>query len=217
VNRDVIVVLGKTGYGKSWWAKLMAEGYTRKLVFDPMMSFRHVEWTDSADVVEKLGEDAWTDYRDKSKPFAYGTYDPEDIPSFGGTAFYCGNNLLILEECTMVFQKGERRMAPWAHRLCFLGRHRSCSVMLISQRGANMPIDFRSQANRIISFQQHEGDDLTWLKNFFPAADVKAMANLEKFSCIDYCNGEISRYSIKEQVEETFHVELSDLQTAVLV
>ena len=37
--REIVLVMGMTGWGKSWWSKLYSRMFERKLVYDPTLSF----------------------------------------------------------------------------------------------------------------------------------------------------------------------------------
>lgn len=205
MNREVCLVLGKTGFGKSLWSKIYLQGYQRKLVFDPMMTVEtfYMKGEDlAAEVTENL------DAYQRAPSFSFGIYEPSDVPIIGALAYAVGNNLLLLEECAMIWDKGTRQLEPWCHRLVFTGRHQRASLLLIAQRPVSIPIDFRSQANRVVTFQQHEGGDMGWLVDFFGRERVEEMPTLPKFECFDYHNGQITRYNIRSLVESRLGIKL---------
>lgn len=204
-EREIVLVMGMTGWGKSWWSKLYHKKWKRSLVYDPAMSFPDVIWGDMEDHANVLlGED------ESPKVFKYGFVNADDVPQAGASIFAVGDSILFVEECATVFDKGQARMPEWARRLCFYGRHRSCSIVLIAQRPTYIPIDFRSQANRVITFCQHEGSDMDWLQDFFGKERMSKMMTLPKFTCFDYHNGNVTEYSIREKVREVFKVNLDN-------
>jgi hypothetical protein len=214
-EREIVLVMGMTGWGKSWWSKLYHKKWRRSLVYDPAMSFPDVIWGDMEDHANTLlGENVEEYISDEQHPapkrFKFGFVDSEDVAQGGATVFALGNSILFVEECATVFDKGMARMPEWARRLCFYGRHRSCSVVLIAQRPTYIPIDFRSQANRVITFCQHEGSDMDWLQDFFGKERMSKMMTLPKFTCFDYHNGNVTEYSIREKVREVFKVNLDN-------
>lgn len=200
--REIVLIMGMTGWGKSWFAKLYSRLFDRRLIYDPTMTFP-VERYDTIDNInaELLDEEP-------PKKFNYGFVDPDELPAAGGALFAIGDNLLVIEECATVFDKGLARLPEWGKRHCFYGRHRSCSIVLIAQRPTYMPIDFRSQANRVVTFCQHEGADMNWLQDFYGKERMEHMLQLPKFTCMDWHNGVVKEYSIKEKVLEVFHVKL---------
>ena len=203
--REIVLVMGMTGWGKSWWSKLYSQKHDRKLVYDPSVSFPVDEYLPIEDIVGNILEEDR-----KSKKFNFGFVDPDDIPQAAGALFVLGENLLIIEECATVFEKGLARLPEWGKRHCFYGRHQSCSIVLIAQRPTYMPIDFRSQANRVITFCQHEGADTDWLQDFFGKERMQRMSQLPRYSCFDWHNGKITEYSIVRKVQETFDVKLDN-------
>jgi len=201
--REIVLVMGMTGWGKSWWTKCYSQQFPRRLVYDPSATFPVQEYREISDITNDiLDEDR------KSNTYNFGFTDPEDIPQAAGALFALGNNLLIVEECATVFEKGQARLPEWGKRHCFYGRHQSCSIVLIAQRPTYMPIDFRSQANRVVTFCQHEGADMDWLKDFYGKERMDRMLTLPKFSCFDYHDGIVHEYSITDKVQQDFGITL---------
>lgn len=210
LEREITIVMGMTGWGKSWWSKLYSLKWKNRLIYDPSMSFPEVIWGNLDDHVENLiGEEPVPD-------FQYGFVDENDVPQAGSITFVRGNMMLMIEECAAVFEKGQARLPEWAKRLCFFGRHRECSLTLIAQRPTYIPIDFRSQANRVITFCQHEDADMQWLKEFFGKERMDRMMSIPKFTCFDWHNGKVTEYSIVDQVKEQFGVLLDRSSTTDL-
>ncbi len=207
--REIVLVMGMTGWGKSWWSKLYHKKWKRSLVYDPSMSFDCERYEPVDTIVSEL--------LDAEKPpemFNFGFVDSEEVSQGGGLVFALGNAILFVEECATVFDKGQARMPDWAKRLCFYGRHRGCSIVLIAQRPTYIPIDFRSQANRVITFCQHEGADMDWLQDFFGKERMSRMMSLPKFTCFDYQNGLVAEYSIVDSVKQNFGVLLDKSNTS---
>lgn len=206
-EREIVLVMGMTGWGKSWWSKLYSGPHTRKLVYDPTMTFPVQEYLPIADIIERVEEP-----EEGQHGFNYGFLDADEIPAAAGLLFIQQQNLLVIEECATVFEKGLARLPEWGKRHCFLGRHQSCSIVLIAQRPTYMPIDFRSQANRVITFCQHEDTDMQWLQGFFGKERMDRMLQLPKFTCFDWHNGDVSEYSITGLVQQHFGI-LLDIHT----
>jgi hypothetical protein len=208
VRREVIIVLGKTGYGKSWWSKLAVAESARLVVYDPLMAPEYrVEWDDGdlprfADRLDEFRAEA-----KEQASFRLGVYDRDHVASAGSYAFAWGACTLLVEEASTVWEKAAR-LGSWDRRLVFLGRHRAVNFIVVAQRAMSIPIDIRSQANRIISFAQHEGDDLSWLEDFYGPDVVDEIPALPRFECFDYHNGDTVRYSIRPEVKRVFNVTL---------
>lgn len=211
-TREIILVMGMTGWGKSWWTKCYSKHHKRKCVYDPTQTFPVKEYLEPADIVEELldGDE------EGRKHFDFGFVDSDGIPSVAGALFVVEHNLFVIEECATVFEKGQARLPDWGKRCCFLGRHRENSIILIAQRPSYIPIDFRSQANRVISFCQHEGADMDWLKDFYGKERVEKLSSIPKFTCYDYHNGVVNEYSIVQRVKEEFGVSLDIHQQSAL-
>ena len=232
MRREVIIVLGKTGCGKSWWAKHAVQASERLAVFDPLQSPEYrVAWVEPEDTDALEGQ-----YRQKQ--FRVGVYDPDSLPSLGSYAFAYGGPevmeyhgtkawfdgqqgmatgplTLVLEEFSTITEKGQRP-PDWLRRLIFLGRHKGVSLVAVAQRAVSIPIELRSQASRIVSFAQHEADDVDWLEEFYGPDVADELPDLPKFECVDYrLGGTVERYSIRPTVQATFGVDLSKKEDEV--
>lgn len=201
--REIVLVMGMTGWGKSWWTKLYSRLFPRKLIYDPSATFPVDQYRPIEDIVEDL-----FDSEKKIQAFNWGFIGQDDVPQAASALFVVENNMLIVEECATVFEKGLARLPEWGKRHCFYGRHRSCSIVLIAQRPTYIPIDFRSQANRVITFCQHEDADMGWLGGFFGKERMDRMLTIPKFTCFDWHNGVVKEYSIRNQVKQVFDVSL---------
>lgn len=218
--REVTLVMGLTGWGKSWWTKLYKRSFSRSLTYDPSASFPCGKDGKDYDTIDNIVADLMDEPEktvfNPEKPkktlldFDKGFMDGDELQAAGGLSFALGKNVLIVEECATVFEKGLARIPEWCKRVVFYGRHRECSIVLIAQRPTYIPIDFRSQANRVITFCQHEGADMNWLLDFFGKERMERLSSLPKFHCFDYHNGQVSEYSIVKSVKEEFGVSLDN-------
>lgn len=187
--RKIIIVLGLTGFGKSVWTRSLVAGMPRLFVWDPVASY-NVEWMDDQSLIGAL-DDGRLD-----KKFRVGSFEPDSPELLGSLAFLQGNCTLVLEEASLIFQKGAR-IEPWASQIVFLGRHRATSLVVTAQRATSIPIEIRSQAHRVVSFAQTDGDDLKALRSFFGDRH-KELADLQPLECFDAGPGarDFSHYTI---------------------
>lgn len=186
MQRNLILVIGKTGHGKSVWTKQYTARENRLIVYDPILSFEGVTWLDLDQFAEWLPTGA--------KTFRIGTGNSDDADLFGEAAFAIGDCTYVCEEASTLFDR-RANLAPWMRDLIFVGRHRAVNMIFVAQRAASIPIDVRSQADRVISFAQHERDDLAALAPFLGEA-VRELPALPPLHCLDYESGRIHRYKI---------------------
>lgn len=193
LDRQVTLILGMTGFGKTQFAKHLVEDCERLLIYDKLGTYWNAKYKNPEDVQDFIF--SHDDDKLANLKFRFAWHKEEAVPIFGITAFQAGNTTLLLEEMSTITNKGVRDLPKWFKEMIFLGRHQRMNIIMIAQRPASVPIDLRSQANRVICFQQVEDCDLTWLKSRFGkmADDIP---NLEKFECIDRYDGKLSRYKI---------------------
>ena len=187
---NVVLVLGKRGYGKSVWTKYFLKNQQRVFLFDPVGDYEGFGYYDREDMTHLD-----IDYlRDKNSTFKIATNDPSCLEFLASLAFLTGDCWLVIEECSYVFPP-KQYMPEYLRDIVFLGRHNNCSLLLTAQRAVSIPIDMRSQATRVVSFRQVEAADMKWLEDYFGAAtwDIPEMGKLE---CLDCENENLSHYKI---------------------
>jgi len=207
VNREVILVLGKTGYGKSVWSKNYTAPIQRLLAYDLCQEYP-VRYCEGDEIIDMLGEGENGNPITKliarkqgglGKTFRLGVWKTDDAPLVGALAFMEGTCTLLLEEFSTLYGRGER-MQPWLSENVFLGRHREVSILGTAQRAASIPIDLRSQASRVISFRQTEHNDMQWLEDYFEG-HTGEISSLGKLECLDAYQGSVKRYSIASYIK----------------
>jgi len=188
--RDVAIILGKTGFGKSTWLNSYCKGKPRIFAFDPFMKFP-ANYEGEKFILDTAASGNFG----PGNHFRVGSHRREDLDLLGAMAFVTGDCLLVIEECGFIWNKGER-IPDWLQEIVFLGRHKNISLAVTAQRAAYIPIDLRSQANRLVTFWQTELSDVDWLENYL-GQRVEEIATLPRFICMDAENGKIDRYMVR--------------------
>lgn len=178
-SRAVVVVVGRTGSGKSFWSRQFSIGWCRRIVFDPFCSYPGASTVSDVDLI-----DLHATARDPAVDFAVQFSSPELLPLAADVAYSIGDCLLVVEELGVVLEGG-RTMPEWLRRMILLGRHREISLLLIAQRAALIPTDARSQCSRFVSFAQSEYVDRDWLKKSFGPTIAGKISELKNYSCVD--------------------------------
>lgn len=219
MQREVTIIVGQTGTGKSLWAKLCTRLLTKGFFYDPSMSFPNVQWLGEDELLELTDEKELleSDDYDFGETYRLGTPYPSCLDTLSDYAFVTGETNLIVEECHTVFTRGQL-LDDWATRQIFYGRHQGVNSYWISQRAASLPIDIRSQVNRVISFRQIESADVDWLAPFFGKKESREyMPRLENLVCLDHIVGTgTTRYSIEPQVRKLLGITIQKSQPSMI-
>ena len=186
-QREVIIILGKTGYGKSTWLRKYAAHIPRKFCFDVYAEFPAQYYSEQ----QLLEGHERGDFKN-AEQFSIGTNKIQDFPLLGAISYETWRNCLIVEECGIAFYKGER-IEEWLQEIIFGGRHREVSVILTAQRAASIPVDLRSQATRFISFRQTEKTDIKWTEQYLGERYTELLT-LPYYCCLDAYRDSVSRY-----------------------
>ena len=182
VQRQVILILGKTGSGKSTLAKRLIRKFPRIVVFDPLDEYpgdficESVE--DFAETVEREAE---------SEKFVIVCRFKSDSVSVHAVMLQyetaarivkeVGDLLLVLEEAEMFIDSYDSDSA--INYLISFGRHKGISILGIGRRPTELAVKLRAQSTTFITFQQSEPRDLQYMTALgFDAEEVEA---LERF------------------------------------
>jgi len=176
-KRELVLVFGRTGVGKTLWTRLYARQKKRVYIYDPMDEYAEPD-------------DA-----------AYES-DPRYVERLAAAAASELRTTLIIEEAGSVFRKGVATLPKVFQDLVFRGRHYAHSAVFVGQRPTSVPIDVRSQANRVVSFALHEGDDLDYLSDIYGRITAKKIALLPPLTCFDCLWGDTTTYSISSLVSQ---------------
>lgn len=188
---EVIIILGIRGYGKSTWLDKYLSPKPRRFCFDPFRKFP-AQYLTADQLIE--GHERNIFKPENSPRLSIGSHFIPDVDLLASVAFLNGYGYLVLEECGVTFNKGERLSEPLQEAV-FLGRHNALSLVLVAQRAASIPIELRSQATRLVSFNQREKNDVKWLEDYF-AERTEEIRSLDKLECLDYENNSVTRYRI---------------------
>jgi len=189
LNREIVIILGKTGYGKSTWLSRYCGGKKRIFAYDPFAKFPTTYLSD-----EQLLQAVVRGDFEKGKTFSVGSFRLDDLELIGALSFVTGDCLLVIEEAGFIWSKGER-IPEWLSEIVFLGRHQEVSLAITAQGAALIPIDLRSQAHRVIAFWQTEKRDTDWLENYFHEMS-EDIFTLPKFECLDSEDNNVTRYKV---------------------
>lgn len=189
MTREVVIVLGKTGMGKSVMTRKLLQPIRRIFAFDPYrdMPGQYI----NSDILLELYDSGKLH---SNNNFFYITDNSDDVELFGSIAYLSGHCALAIEEMGFLFNSHDA-IPGWMREMVFGGRHRFVSLYVVAQRAVSIPIDLRSQATRLISFAQHEGADVNWLKNYF-GTRVEEIPHLNVLECLDSYRNTIAKYKV---------------------
>lgn len=158
MNRDVELVFGKTGMGKTFWTRSRLRTMSRALIMDPQGEYRAAEsFEDVGRIAERLQRERHV--------FRFSTSNVEEFDLLCDCAMAVGRVWLIVEEAQRVLPEGSGKPPRSFTDVIYRGRHPEVSLLVVSQRPTTVHISARSQWSRIVTFNQTERNDTAWIQS----------------------------------------------------
>ena len=155
-QREIVLVLGKTGTGKSTYMMHHVAAERRVLILDPLGEYPGTEYEDVLDMLD--------DCVDRER-FLARTESVLDLDDLARIAFALKNVSLVVDEAQRSMPQSGRDLPPAVEDIIYRGRHANVSLYLVAQRPTTIHIAPRSQWSRIISFNQSEVSDISWIES----------------------------------------------------
>jgi hypothetical protein len=171
VSRDVTIVVGKTGMGKTLWTRRYIIGRPRVIILDPVLEYEGLLFDDLTDMVHHVRDNRI--YQVKGQFAA-------DMPFLCDISMAVAGGESERHDVTLVIDEASRavpsrlQLHPSFTNVVFRGRGRRLAdgswtehvhLVVVSQRASSISIDARSQYTRLISFQQTEPNDVRAIEN----------------------------------------------------
>ena len=175
-RRKIILIFGRTGSGKTYFAKRLISGINRVIVIDRMFEY------DDGIIFYSINE--MIDYILIHKPdkfkFICRFESDYEIELLFKLCWYLKNLVLVVEE-------SELYISPYTKQSEFLrlvryGRHKSISIIAIARRVVELSNDVKANADKIITFKQILIKDLEYLERL--GFDKEKILNLKPY---EYC------------------------------
>lgn len=175
-NNYVISVFGHKGSGKSTLVKELVEEHDRVIIFDTMGEYEGAI-EDFSEAVRELGrvQDA--------RRFRVAIRLPEDYDALEAmeVAYDVTDCLVVFEEVS--FYCSPSSMPTILKKFVRYGRHRQISQIYVSRRPAEINRDLTAQSDLIVSFRQHEPNDVDYLRKLM-GPDADKLPRLGKYRII---------------------------------
>jgi superfamily II DNA or RNA helicase len=160
LNRNVRLILGKTGSGKTTLARQFVTGLPRALILDNgFCEFPAVPFLNIQDLHAYLDANGG-----QGGNFRAG-FTP--LRAQVATIFQWAREIGNAEEMTLVLEECDRFPTPesalYFEELVQRGRHFGVHLLGLTTHPYAVDIDLRRQATEIFTFRQHEPADLKWL------------------------------------------------------
>jgi hypothetical protein len=161
VQRQVDLIFGPTGSGKTWAARELLQKTPRGLVVDadfrefPVVYFQDLASLDAH--LESIGA-----YSNRWVPFRLG-YTPRDADEFDimcEMAFHLPSSRTFFEEAD---RWPDPSRIPWLNELIVRGRHVEAHLCFLALHPFLISKDIRRQGTSVITYRQTEPDDVKWL------------------------------------------------------
>lgn len=194
MQREVILAVGRTGYGKTTWTNDYIKKFSRVIVADAGFGDYSIR---RAGTYRELCDSV-------QRGFFRVSYDtqPSDWPfvfECARTAGEMGGPLhLVMEEA---YRAGDPRLVQEYSEAINQGRHWGLSIIAVSTRAAKIPTDFKAQVSKIIAFGQNLPNDVEYLSEFMGDA-AERLRTLPRFHYLEWTpDGKIEEHKLGHGVQ----------------
>jgi hypothetical protein len=186
----ILVILGRRGSGKSFLIKnFLRTARLRFVIYDPLGEYGGFMQADNAHDI--------LDYVEAEESFIYTSDQDADFERFCQIIYEATDYYIVIDEIDLFTQAGN--MPQSLRKIVRYGRHKNLGLIVISRRPAAMPREITSQADFILSFTQHEPNDLKYLAEFMTTPNAEALKSLPKYGYKIY---DSSTGGLRENMEE---------------
>lgn len=174
--RDVVLVFGQTGMGKTLWTRKYIRALKRVIILDPLSEY------DGATTFEEFSD--LVSHVESNNVFRVGYPNMTDFDRLCDLA-------RCIDQCTLVCEESQRIIPPRMllsesfEDLIYRGRHTRTSLILVAQRASTVNIAVRSQWSRMVTFRQTEPRDLSWIEDATGLEIEKEISGLDKWEYYD--------------------------------
>ena len=183
MQRDVILIFGQTGCGKTYLARQIARSRNRVLVAD-------AGFQDFAPIPSAPDYDTLLSSLNQSKAFNGGAfriaYDfrREEYPLIFATALELRGSTLVIDEADRLDISDY-----YYQEALYRGRHYGLSLVFVALQPTSIPTDVRRQATCIVAFRQLLPADVDWLSQIvgetaFQLPSISGPPNPPPHSCL---------------------------------
>jgi len=204
MTNEIVVILGRKGCGKTTLLRRFVSGKRRVIFFDPICQFGDgVIISDPVSLIQFLQNNCEKSYRIIYNPDPDFKV-PDDLVEDRKETDYIKRHFAALceivrnlynvyfavDEVDLVTKAWE---CPNSFRsLIAHGRHSEISIVATTRRQTETARLLTSQADILISFEQHEPSDIKYLATFF-GQKANELRDLPKYAYLEWKNGETHR------------------------
>ena len=190
-EREISLVVGKTGMGKSNYLKGYLQTLRRSIIIDPLDEYPGIEFESIRDMIEYLesidAKNLKTEFCVKSCNVLDLEYlgeivsdgDRKDDPNAMRDIYF------IIEEAQRCIPASGERLPESLKKIIFQGRHHQRHLIIAAQRPSLVNIMARSQWNRIVAFNLTESADVAWIANT-SGFDIESDDDIRKLPVGEY-------------------------------
>jgi len=186
----IVTVLGRKGMGKTTLVKELIREYPRVVVLDTNGEYGDAvaeQYGELGEAVHRLAEVAPVESHSSFSIAYVPDQIPEDGLAFLSVAWEVTDCLVVVDEAAMYCASFV--LPDEISKLVRLGRHRAISQVYVAQRAASLPRDITAQSDCVVSFQQHEGRDLEYMRQLF-GERAEALRTIPKYKLMLFGDAE---------------------------
>lgn len=177
-DRDVILLFGMQGSGKSYLAKkiieTLAPKYERVVIFDLQDEYEYPVLVSNARELRDIIIEG------KEKKIGVQITDFEEAERIFSVIFDSPNTLLVIDEAEVFIEKMTNARTSYFHKIVSFGRHDNIGLLAIGRRPVELNVYLRAARTTLITFRLNETQDIDRMERYgFNRKEVEQLSNHE--------------------------------------
>lgn len=157
-RREIFLIFGRTGSGKSYLTKELIKSYSRVIIIDALGEYENgIIFENFRDLLDYYSENSPLEFT-----FICRFKSDREIEFLFQFCEIATNIMLVVEE-SEIYINPQSKSGNFL-RLVRYGRHYDISIIAIARRIIELSNDIRAQCNYIYSFKQINPRDIAYLK-----------------------------------------------------
>ena len=186
-QRKITLVVGKTGYGKSFIVKDAINRLDRVVIFDTLGEYNNYEDFTVVTTLKDLHKELLQKYEDTYMQIICRYTEQEQYETALAMCYMVGNLTVVIEEISNF--SNAHALSPILEKIVRFGRHRDMSIIGITQRFSDIGLLLRNNLDMLVCFNLTAPNDINYLREIeFIGDNADSVPKLKRYQFLVFTN-----------------------------